>query len=206
MAIAIAVAVSTGVLVWRMAKRSVADRVTAVLTPEEKVVDVAALVTQVRELNRLETATMRVTHIGRVSQSYKMVPNAIAGDEITFLAEGDVIAGIDLARLQPQDVWRSPDGTINLRLPAAEILVVRVDNAKSRVIHRDTGVLRRRDVDLETRARQHAEENIRAEALNKGVLTIAAESGEKKLAAFLNTVGIEKVRFVSLRERVKGEE
>jgi hypothetical protein len=117
-----------------------------------------------------------------------------------------VIAGIDLARLQPQDVWRSPDGTINLRLPAAEILVVRVDNAKSRVIHRDTGVLRRRDVDLETRARQHAEENIRTEALNKGVLTIAAESGEKKLAAFLHTVGVEKVRFVSLRERVKGEE
>ena len=196
-AIALAVAASTGVLVWRMAKRTVTDQVTAVLTPQEKVIDVAALVTQVRELNRLETATMHVIHVGRVSQSYKLVPNAIAGDEITFLAEGDVIAGIDLARLTPQDVWRSPDGTINMRLPAAEVLVVRVDNAKSRVINRDTGVLRRRDVDLETRARQHAEENIRSEALKKGVLAIAAESGEKKLAGFLHTVGVEKVRFVS---------
>ena len=196
-AIAMLVAVSTGVLVWRMAKRTVADRVTAVLTPQEKVIDLAAVITQVRELNRLETAAMRVTHIGRVSQSYKLVPNAIAGDEITFLAEGDVIAGFDLARLQPQDVWRSPDGTINLRLPPAEVLVVRVDNEKSRVINRDTGVLRRRDVDLETRARQHAEENIRNEALKKGVLTIAAESGEKKLAGFLHSVGVEKVRFVS---------
>ena len=196
-AIAIAVAVSTGVLVWRMAKRTVTDQVTAVLTPQEKVIDLAAVITQVRELNRLETAAMRVTHVGRVSQSYKLVPNAIAGDEITFLAEGDVIAGFDLARLQPQDVWRSPDGTINLRLPPAEVLVVRVDNAKSRVINRDTGVLRRRDVDLETRARQHAEENIRNEALKKGVLTIAAESGEKKLAGFLASVGVEKVRFVS---------
>lgn len=197
LAITLIVAVSTGVLVWRMAKRSVADQVTAVLTPQEKVIDMAALVTEVRELNRLETAAMRVTHIGRISQSYKLVPNAIAGDEITFLAEGDVIAGIDLSRLQPQDVWRSSDGTINLRLPAAEVLVVRVDNAKSRVITRDTGVLRRRDVDLETRARQHAEENIRAEALKKGVLTLAAESGEKKLAGFLASVGVEKVRFVS---------
>jgi hypothetical protein len=194
-AIAIAVAISTGVLVWRMAKRSVVDRVHEALTPQEKTIDMAALVTQVRELNRLETASMRVMHVGRVSQSYELVPNVLAGDEITFLAEGDVIAGIDLARLQPNDVWRSPDGTINLRLPAAEVLVVRVDNAKSRVITRDTGVLRRRDIDLETRARQHAEETIRSEALKQGVLTTASQSAEKKLAGFLHTLGFEKVRF-----------
>ena len=195
-AIAGIVPVSTGILIWRMAKRSVTQQVTEALTPQEKTIDVAALVTQVRELNRLETATMHVMHVGRVSQTYKMVPNALAGDEITFLAEGDVIAGIDLARLTPQDVWRSPDGTINLRLPAAEVLVARVDNQKSKVLTRDTGVLRRRDVDLETRARQHAEENIRQEALNKGILTVAAQTGEKKLAGFLNSLGFEKVRFV----------
>jgi hypothetical protein len=158
---------------------------------------VAALVTQVRELNRLETAAMRVVHIGKISQTYKLVPNALAGDEITFLAEGDVIAGIDLARLTPQDVWKSPDGTINLRLPPAEVLIARVDNQKSRVLTRDTGMLRRRDVDLETRARQHAEENIRREAVSKGILTMATQTGEKKLAGFLNTLGFEKVRFVS---------
>jgi hypothetical protein len=195
-AITLAVALTTGVLVWRLAKRTVSDQISAVLTPQEKTIDVAALVTQVRELNRLETASMHVIHVGRVSQSYKLVPNALAGDEITFLAAGDVIAGIDLARLQPQDVWRSPDGTINLRLPQAEVLVVRVDNAQSRVLTRDTGMLRRQDVDLETRARQHAEENIRAEAVKKGVLLTASTTGEKKLAGFLHTLGFEKVRFV----------
>ena len=195
-AIAGIVAVSTGILIWRMAKRSVTQQVTEALTPQEKTIDVAALVTQVRELNRLETATMHVMHVGRVPQTYKMLPNALPGDEITFLAEGDVIAGIDLARPTPQHVWRSPDGTINLRLPAAEVLVARVDNQKSKVLTRDTGVLRRRDVDLETRARQHAEENIRQEALNKGILTVAAQTGEKKLAGFLNSLGFEKVRFV----------
>jgi hypothetical protein len=195
--IAMAVAVSTGMLVWRLAKRTVSEQVAQVLAPQEKVVDVAALVTQVRELNRLETAAMHVVHVGRLSQSYKLVPNALAGDEITFLAAGDVIAGIDLGRLKPEDVWRSPDGTINLRLPAAEVLIARVDNQKSRVLTRDTGVLRRRDIDLETRARQHAEENIRQEAVNKGILTMASTSAEKKLAGFLHTLGIDKVRFVS---------
>jgi hypothetical protein len=197
MAIAILVTVSTGILVWRMAKKTLVEQVASVTTPQEKTIDVASLVTQVRELNRLETATMHVMHVGRVTQSYKLVPDALAGDEITFLAEGDVIAGFDLARLQQQDVWRSPDGTINLRLPPAEVLVTRVDNAKSRVLNRDTGMLRRRDVDLETRARQHAETNIRNEALQKGILTMATQSGEKKLAGFLHTLGFEKVRFIS---------
>jgi hypothetical protein len=196
-AITVLVAVSTGVMIWRIAKRTVTQQVSEVLAPQEKTIDVAALVTQVRELNRLETATMHVMHVGRVSQTYKLVPNALAGDEITFLAEGDVIAGIDLARLTPQDVWKSPDGTINLRLPAAEVLMARVDNQKSRVLTRDTGMLRRRDVDLETRARQHAEENIRQEALSKGILQMASQTGEKKLAGFLNTLGFEKVRFVN---------
>jgi hypothetical protein len=191
-----ALVVAGGVLVWRMAKRTITTQVSEVLKPEEKTVDVAALVTQVRELNRLETASMHVVHVGRISQTYKMVPNALGGDEITFLAAGDVIAGLDLATLKPEDVWRSPDGTINVRLPRAQVLVTRVDNKESRVISRDTGMLRRADVDLETRARQHAEENIRQEALQKGILTLAAENGQKKIAELLRTFGFEKVRFV----------
>jgi hypothetical protein len=192
--LAAVIAATTGWVVWRMAKRAVVEQV---LTPKEEALDLTALVTQVRELHRLETAGMRVIHVGRVTQTYKMVPDALAGDEITFLAAGDVIAGVDLSRLQPQDVWRSPDGTINIRLPQAEIFVTRVDNKESRVLTRKTGVLRRADVDLETRARQHAEENIRAEALRKGVIRMASTNAETKLAEFLHTVGVEKVRFVS---------
>lgn len=192
--IAVAISLTTGYLVWRMAKRTFVEEV---LTPQEHVVDLATLVTHVRELNRLETAGMRVMHVGKISQSYKMMPNAIAGDEITFLAEGEVIAGIDLAQLKQEDVWRSPDGTVNVRLPPAQVLVTRVDNAKSRVLTRSTGVLRRQDVDLETRARQHAEKNIHDEALKRGVLKMAADNGEKKLADFLHAAGVEKVRFVS---------
>lgn len=191
--IAAAVSVTTAVFVWRMAKRTVVNEI---FTPQEKVIDITALVTQVRELNRLETASMHVMHVGKIKQSYKLVPNAIAGDELTFLAEGDVIAGLDLALLKKEDIWRSPDGTVNVRLPPAQVLVTRVDNAKSRVLTRRTGVLRRQDVDLETRARQYAETNIRSEALKRGVLKLAADNGEKKLADFLHALGFEKVRFV----------
>jgi hypothetical protein len=192
--IAAAVGVTTAVFVWRAAKETVTA---AVLTPEEKQIDIAALVTQVRELNRLETASMRVMHVGTITQTYKLVPNALGGDEITFLATGDVIAGIDLSQLRPEDVWRSPDGMITMRLPPSQILVSRVDNEQSRVLTRKTGVLRRADVDLETRARQHAEENIRAEAVKRGILKIASDNGERKMAELLRTLGFMRIRFVT---------
>lgn len=190
--IAAIVTVTTAVFVFRTAKKTVVEAIT---TPQEKQIDIATLVTQVRELNRLETASMRVMHVGTITQTYKLVPNSLGGDEITFLATGDVIAGIDLSHLRQEDVWRSPDGTINLRLPASQILVSRVDNEQSRVLTRKTGVLRRADVDLETRARQHAEENIRAEALKRGILKMASDNGEKKMAELLHTFGFSKVRF-----------
>lgn len=197
--IAAAVGVTTVVFLWRSAKEAVTE---TILAPQERTVDIATLVTQVRELNRLETASMRVIHVGTITQTYKMVPNSLGGDEITFLATGDVIAGLDLSQLKPNDVWRSPDGTINLRLPPPQILVSRVDNEQSRVLTRKTGMLRRADIDLETRARQHAETNIRAEAVKKGLLPLAAQNGEKKLAELLHTLGAEKVRFVSGRSPV----
>ncbi|HEY0140016.1 MAG TPA: DUF4230 domain-containing protein [Thermoanaerobaculia bacterium] len=203
LAIVIVAAGTSAYFVWRLAKRTFVSNVEAVLKPKEQTLDLATVVTQVRELNRLETAAMKVTHIGRVSQSFQMVPNALAGDEITFLATGDVIAGVDLARLQPGDVWREPDGTIVMRLPPPQMLVSRVDNQASRVIQRKTGVLRRADVDLETRARQHAEENIRQEALRRGILQLAGDNAEKKLAELMRTFGAQKVRFV--REVVPAE-
>ncbi len=186
---------AAGVVAWRMARRAVHETVQDLTIPQEKTIDLGALVTHVRELNRLETASMRVMHVATISQTYKMVPDSLGGDQLTFLAAGDVIAGIDMSRLRTEDVWRQPDGTIVLRLPASQVLITRVDNRESRVISRKTGLLRRADVDLESRARQYAEQSIRNEAMRKGILTMASQNAEKRLADFLHTLGFQKVRF-----------
>jgi hypothetical protein len=187
----------TGWYMLRAMRRTAAEAVKTVFVPQEKTLDLAAFVTQVRDLNRLETASMRVMHIGTVTQTYKMVPNALAGDELQFLATGDVIAGVDLSQLKRDDVWREPDGTIVMRLPPAQILVSRVDNKESRVLNRKTGVLRRHDPDLESRARQHAEQQIRNEAVKRGIIPLAQTNAEKRLADLVHLVGAEKVRFVT---------
>lgn len=180
--------------VWRLTRRAVTQEL---VRPQEEQVDLTAVVTQVRELSRLETASMRVVHVSTITQSYKLLPNQVAGDQLTFLAAGDVIAGIDLAAIRQEDVWRDPDGTVVLRLPPAQILVSRLDNRESRVLTRTTGMLRRADVNLESRARQGAEQGIRREAVQKGILRMAANNAETKLAQFVRTLGAEKVRFVS---------
>jgi len=181
---------AAGWLIWRDVRR-----VASIGTPHEQIVDLDALVTKVRDLNRLETAAMHVVHISTINQTYEMIPNALAGDELTFFAAGDVIAGVDLSQLKTEDVQHQPDGTIALRLPPPQILVTRLDNRESRVLSRKTGMLRRADVNLETRARQNAESGIRNEALHKGILPLAAQNAETKLAAILHTLGVQKVRF-----------
>ena len=181
---------AAGWLIWRDVRR-----VASIGTSHEQIVDLDALVTKVRDLNRLETAAMHVVHISTINQTYEMIPNALAGDELTFFAAGDVIAGVDLSQLKHEDVQHQPDGTIVLHLPPPQILITRLDNRESRVLSRKTGMLRRADVNLETRARQNAESGIRNEALHKGILPLAAQNAETKLAAILHTLGVQKVRF-----------
>ncbi|HEV7921218.1 MAG TPA: DUF4230 domain-containing protein [Thermoanaerobaculia bacterium] len=194
--VAAVLAGGTCFLALRTARRAVDRKVAEVFKPRETTVDLGTLVTRVRDLNRLETASMRVMQVSTITQSYKLVPNSLGSDEITFLATGDVIAGVDLAQLRRQDVWREPDGTVVMRLPSAQILVSRVDNRESRVMSRKTGVLRRSDINLEARARQNAEQAIRNEAVNKGILNLATQNAQKRLADLLHTLGFAKVRFV----------
>jgi MFS superfamily sulfate permease-like transporter len=173
--------------VEQLASRAVARK--------EEMADIGTLVTRVRDLNRLETATMRVASVSTIKQSYDLIPNALAGDELTLYSAGDVIAGVDLSQLKKDDVHREPDGTIVVRLPPSQLLVSRLDNLASHVIQRRTGVFRRADIGLEGRARQYAEQNIRSEAVRRGILQLAQQNAEARVAELLHTLGAAKVRF-----------
>jgi len=195
--IVILVTATAGNVVWRATRNAVETAITTAITQQEKTIDLTSVVRQVRSLNRLETASMRVMHVSTTTQTYQLVPDALGGDELTFLAVGDVIAGVDLSLLNRDDVWKQPDGTIVMRLPQAQILVTRVDNRESHVISRKTGLLRRADIDLESRARQRAEAEIRNESVRKGILNMASQNAETRLADFLHTLGFQQVKFVT---------
>ena len=179
-------------LMWRTLHRV---EQAATLTRQEEQADLGSVVTRVRSLARLETASMHVVNVSTMRQGYNLLPDKLAGDEITLFASGDVIAGIDLSTIQQHDVWREPDGTLVMRLPASQLLVSRLDNRETRVVNRRTGIFRSADQGLEGRARQYAEQQIRNEAVRKNILGMAQEGAEAKLAPLLHTLGFTKVRF-----------
>jgi hypothetical protein len=179
---------------WFIAHRIEQAAVRAV-TRKEETVDLGSLVTRIRDLNRLETASMRVVSVSTIRQTYDLIPNALAGDELTLYSAGDVIAGVDLSLLKTEDVYRQPDGTVVVHLPPPQVLLSRIDNRATHVIDRRTGVFRRADVGMEGRARQYAEQNIRNEALRKGILPLAQTNAEARIAGLLHTLGAAKVRF-----------
>jgi hypothetical protein len=180
-----------GLLIHRDAERAT----TALTKPREETVDLSVVVNRIRDLNRLETASMRITHVGTISQSYALVPNALAGDELTLHAVGDVVAGVDLAQLQQGDVFREPNGTVVIRLPSPMILITRIDNRQTHVITRRTGIFRRADQQLEGRARQFAEQSVRNEAVRQGILLLAERNAEERIGALAHAMGARMVRF-----------
>src|SRR5438309_1549279 len=86
----IAVIVGIAAAAWYIGHRIEQAAVRAV-TRKEETVDLGSLVTRIRDLNRLETAGMRVVSVSTIRQTYDLIPNALAGDELTLYAVGDVI-------------------------------------------------------------------------------------------------------------------
>jgi len=115
-------------------------------------------------------------------------------NRVLLLAQGIVKAGIDLKRLQPEDV--SITGKkITLTLPVAQITDAYLDDKASQVIDHTTGLLRAFDKDLEQTARQNAVDDIARAARNAGILDEASKRGREELQNFFKRAGFETVEF-----------
>ncbi len=156
--------------------------------------DPITIVRQVRSLARLETIQYSVekvitAEIGQGAFGF------LFGDRLLFVAHGVVIAGVDMAKLGPQDVWVA-DGALHVRLPAPEVFIATLDNKQSYVYDREIGVLNRGDINLETTARRVAEREIENAALEDGILLQAGRNAENYLATLFRDLGYLEVIFV----------
>jgi Protein of unknown function (DUF4230) len=158
-------------------------------------IDQPAVVRHIQQLQRLETVNFSMDKLISGERDNPYLPKFLAGDRLLLVVHGEVIAGVDLSRLQAQDV-AIHDKTISLRLPKAEILVTRIDNSKTRVYSRDTGLFSSPDPDLETAVRQEAERQLREAALQDNILKSADDNARSTLAALLRSLGFTAVEFV----------
>ena len=107
-----------------------------------------------------------------------------------LIAYGEVIAGVDMAEIEAEDL-RLRNGVLYVTLPPAEVFVATLNNDKSYVYDRDTGLLSRGDINLETLARQVAEDEILEAALEDGILDQAEINAEYFLVRFFRALGYE---------------
>lgn len=173
---------------------SVSTQVANVLHPTPTVIpDPVTIVHEVRSMARLETIQYSVEKIIS-AETRQGLFGFLVGDRILFVAHGTVIAGVDLQKLQPEDM-RVEGGVLYVTLPPAEIFVATLENDKSYVYDREQGVLTRGDQNLETVARQAAEDEIEAAALADGILAQAQVNAENFLYHFFLQLGFPEVIF-----------
>ena len=173
---------------------SLSTQVSEVLHPTPTIIpDPVTVVHEVRSLARLETIKFSLEKI-ITAETRQGVFAWLVGDSLLFVAHGEVIAGVDLYKLTPDDL-RLENDVLYVTLPEAEIFVVAIDNQQSYVYDRDTGILTQGEVDLETEARRAAELEIERSALEDGILDLAAQNAESFLGRLFVDLGYTKVVF-----------
>lgn len=152
------------------------------------------IIHEVRSLARLETIQYTMEKVITVEEGQNEL-GFLFGDKLLFVAHGRVIAGVDLARMQPKDMWVEGN-VLYVRLPPAELFIVNLDNDKSYVYNRETGLLTKGDVNIERTARVAAEKEIQQAALDDGILLQAQQNAESYLSRMLRGLGYPDVIFV----------
>jgi hypothetical protein len=156
--------------------------------------DPVTIIHEVRSLARLETIQYSVEKVITAEEGQGQL-SALFGDKLLFVAHGVVIAGVDLAKMNPQDIWID-NHILFVRLPQPEIFSSTLDNNKSYVFDRQTGLLSKGDTNLETQARQAAESEITKAALVDGILNQAGINAQSYLTRLLAQLGYPDVTFV----------
>jgi hypothetical protein len=154
------------------------------------------VVQQIQQLQRLETVVYRMEKIVSGSADSKYLPRMFAGDRLLLIVYGEVTAGVDLGALDASQVNITGQSVV-VTLPEPSLFTTRLDNARTRVYTRETGLFTSPDPDLESDVRREAERQMTQAALDGGILKAAATNARATLTSLLQGLGFESVTFQS---------
>lgn len=174
--------------------QALSTQVAQLLNPTPTVLpDPVTIIREVQSLARLETIQYTVEKI-ITAEMNQGVFGPLFGDRLLFVAHGISIAGVDLSKLESENLWVEDD-TLYVTMPESEVFVTTLNNEESYVYDRTTGLFRKGDPQLETEARQLAEQEILNAALEDGILGQAQVNAEIFLERLLNDLGYAYVVF-----------
>ena len=156
-----------------------------------------SVVESVREVAQLTTVEMVEYTTVEKGNDYGWL-NWARGDRIFLFAVARIGGGIDLDLMTRESfAVDEENGSVTVELPPAEIIFIEVDTDATQVYDRDTGLFTKGDTQLETEARQVAEEILVGAALEHGILEKARDNAETTIERFLMGLGYTEVVFVT---------
>lgn len=144
-----------------------------------------------RAIARLETASMHVEKVVEVKDHQRHLHGLVeADDSLLFVATGEVVLGVDLAKLGDGDArFDESTKTAYVNLPAPEVFSARFDEPRSYVHARSTDLLAKRNEGLEGAARRQAIAAFEAAGRDPKSVDRAKEQAEKQLRALATAWG-----------------
>lgn len=171
-----------------------ATQVSTLLQPTPTIIiSPISIIRDIRSLARLETIQYTVEKVVTAEKNLGSL-SPLFGDKLIFVAHGQVTAGIDLSKMGPEDI-EMIEGVVWVTLPEPEVFSASLDSEKSYVYDRETGLLTKGDIQLESSARSAAEKAIRQAALDDGILEMARQNGENYLSRLLRDLGFPEAQF-----------
>jgi len=152
----------------------------------------SSVIERIQRLHRLETVVYNMDKIVTGEKGNPILPDFIAGDRLLMIVHGQVVAGIDFTRLKAGDI-KIQGHDVHVHLPAPQVLITRLDNARTKVYSRSTGIMAPVDPNLESEVRQQAEGELLQEAVLGGIMNNARENARTTVTSLLLGLGFEKV-------------
>jgi Protein of unknown function (DUF4230) len=175
---------------------SMRNRISVAFLGRHDTIDVSqpTVIASIQRLARLESVVYTMDKVVEGDRTNEYLPDILTGDKLLLIVHGQAVAGVDLSKIQASNV--QIDGhSVTITMPAAELLSVSLDNSKTRVFSRTTGLLVPTDPTLESEVREKAEGDLRQSALDSGILTTAEGNARATLTTMLHSLGFQQVAF-----------
>jgi Protein of unknown function (DUF4230) len=189
-------AVLLGVFIHRARSGWAGRLASAIAGRSLTVVSAPDVIEKIQRLNRLETVKYSLDTVVEGQESNAVLPDALTGDKLLMIVHGSTVAGVDLSQLKPDSVQiteGSNGRSIQLTLPPSQVFATTVDETKTRVYSRDTGLLVSPDPNLESQTRAKAQADLQQAALSDGILDAASKNAHVAVTAMLEGLGFSHV-------------
>ena len=175
---------------------SMRNRISLAFLGRHDAIDISqpTVIASIQRLARLESVVYTMDKVVEGDRTNQYLPDILTGDKLLMVVHGQAVGGVDLSQVQTSGV--QIDGhSVTITMPAAQLLSVSLDNSKTRVYSRITGLLVPADPNLESEVREKAEADLRQSALDSGILTTAEGNARATLTTLLRSLGFQQITF-----------